>query len=52
LLRRIRELHLNNCEAGGTRRAAGADVRLVHCSDAGQYTRPFAQVLDDHDVSA
>jgi len=37
-----------------TRRAAGADVRLVHHSDAGsQYTSyAFAQVLDDHGVLA
>jgi transposase InsO family protein len=37
-----------------TRRAAGADVRLVHHSDAGsQYTSyAFAHVLDDHDVLA
>jgi putative transposase len=37
-----------------TRRAAGADVRLVHHSDAGsQYTsHDFAQVLDDHGVLA
>ena len=36
------------------RRAAGADVELVHHSDAGsQYTsHDFAQVLDDHDVLA
>ena len=36
------------------RRAAGADVELVHHSDAGsQYTsQDFAQVLDDHDVLA
>lgn len=35
-----------------TRRPAGADVELVHHSDAGsQYTSiAFAQVLDDHDV--
>ncbi|MCA1699192.1 MAG: IS3 family transposase, partial [Actinobacteria bacterium] len=37
-----------------TRRAAGADVQLVHHSDAGsQYTsHDFAQVLDDHGVLA
>ena len=37
-----------------TRRAAGADVELVHHSDAGsQYTsHDFAQALDDHDVLA
>ena len=37
-----------------TRRAAGADVQLVHHSDAGsQYTSyAFAQVLDDHGVLA
>jgi transposase InsO family protein len=36
------------------RRAAGADVALVHHSDAGsQYTsHDFAQVLNDHDVLA
>lgn len=36
------------------RRSAGADVELVHHSDAGsQYTsHDFAQVLDDHDVLA
>jgi putative transposase len=35
-----------------TRRAPGADVKLVHHSDAGsQYTsHDFQQVLDDHDV--
>jgi putative transposase len=35
-----------------TRRAPGADVELVHHSDAGsQYTsHDFQQVLDDHDV--
>jgi putative transposase len=37
-----------------TRRAAGADVRLIHHSDAGsQYTSyDFAQALDDHGVLA
>ena len=37
-----------------TRRAAGADIELVHHSDAGsQYTsHDFAQALDDHDVLA
>ena len=37
-----------------TRRAAGADVQLVHHSDAGsQYTSyAFAQVLDDHGMLA
>ena len=37
-----------------SRRAAGADVELVHHSDAGsQYTaHDFAQVLDDHGVLA
>jgi putative transposase len=37
-----------------SRRRAGADVELVHHSDAGsQYTsHAFAQVLDDHDVLA
>ena len=37
-----------------TRRAAGADLQLVHHSDAGsQYTSyDFNQVLDDHDVLA
>ncbi len=37
-----------------TRRAAGADVALVHHSDAGsQYTsHDFAEVLDDHGVLA
>jgi len=37
-----------------TRRRAGADVQLVHHSDAGsQYTSiAFNQVLDDHDVLA
>jgi transposase InsO family protein len=37
-----------------TRRSAGADVELVHHSDAGsQYTSyAFAQVLDDHGVLA
>ena len=35
-----------------TRRQAGADVKLIHHSDAGsQYTsQAFGQVLDDHDV--
>jgi transposase InsO family protein len=37
-----------------TRRDAGADVQLIHHSDAGsQYTsHAFGQVLDDHDVLA
>ena len=37
-----------------TRRAHGADLRLIHHSDAGsQYTSvDFQQVLDDHDVLA
>ena len=37
-----------------TRRPAGADVRLIHNSDAGtQYTSfAFNQVLDDHGVLA
>ena len=37
-----------------TRRDAGADVQLIHHSDAGsQYTSlAFQQVLDDHDVLA
>ncbi len=36
-----------------TRRAAGADIELVHHSDAGSYTSyAFAQVLDDHGVLA
>jgi putative transposase len=34
-----------------TRRDSGADVQLIHHSDAGQYTSyAFQQVLDDHDV--
>lgn len=37
-----------------TRRQAGADVQLVHHSDAGsQYTSyDYRQTLDDHDVHA
>jgi putative transposase len=35
------------------RRRAGADVQLIHHSDAGQYTSyDFTQVLDDHRVLA
>ena len=36
-----------------SRRQAGADIELVHHSDAGQYTSyAFTQVLDDHGVLA
>jgi putative transposase len=36
-----------------TRRRAGADVELIHHSDAGQCTSfAFNQVLDDHQVLA
>jgi putative transposase len=48
------ELVLDALRMALTRRTAGADLRLVHHSDAGsQYTSyAFNQVLDDHDVLA